>query len=43
MAGAWWLGLSADVAGAELNLRYDIEKRSDYTNQTASAKLRWSF
>jgi len=41
--GRGGVGVVADVAGTELNLRYDVEKRSDYTNQTASAKLRWSF
>ena len=30
-------------AGLEVTVRYDLEYRSDYLNQTASAKLRWNF
>ncbi len=29
--------------GLELTVRYDLEGRSGFTNQTVSAKLRWSF
>lgn len=31
------------TAGLEYGLYYDVEYRSDYLNQTASAKLRWAF
>ncbi|MFT6465546.1 MAG: outer membrane autotransporter protein [Halopseudomonas sp.] len=37
-------GLSYQVNGQlELGVRYDLEKRSDYLNQTASAEVRWAF
>lgn len=38
------LGLAATTqSGMEISLRYDIEGRSGFTNQTASAKLRLAF
>lgn len=30
-------------SGAEITLRYDAEYRTDFYNQTASAKVRWKF
>ena len=36
--------LSYQVNGQlELAVRYDVETRSDYLNQTASAEARWAF
>lgn len=38
------LGLTHNLAnGTEVNLRYDAEARSGFTNQGASLKLRWAF
>jgi uncharacterized protein with beta-barrel porin domain len=37
-------GLSYTTSGGvDLSLRYDLEARSSFTNQTASAKARWHF
>ena len=37
------LGISTDINDRlELSGRYDVETRSEFVNQTASAKLRWS-
>lgn len=37
-------GLSYKVSDqVQLGVRYDVEKRSDYLNQTASAEARWAF
>ena len=38
------LGLAfKDKSGMTFTLRYDIEARKDFTNQSVSAKLRWAF
>lgn len=31
------------VGGTEISVRYDVEGRSDYTNQSASVKAKWAF
>ncbi|MFC7287274.1 autotransporter domain-containing protein [Herminiimonas glaciei] len=31
------------MGGTEISLRYDVEGRSDYTNQSASVKAKWAF
>ena len=37
-------GLNYQVNGQlQLGVRYDVEKRTDYLNQTASAEARWAF
>lgn len=35
--------VSKTQSGMEISARYDVEHRSDFLNQTASAKLRWAF
>ncbi len=44
LIGRLGFGLNKQLdSGAELNVRYDLEGREDYTNQTASVRLRWAF
>jgi hypothetical protein len=38
------LGLAVNATETvEISARYDVESRSDFINQTASAKVRWAF